>query len=178
MRHHGKRLLDIDPLAPHVTDHFLDQDGVIQQQQLRVENGGVFGPHRLAHPRLDVVKLLAALEQRMLEPPSLLRDVFLANGVPRHRGRGRAANHKQLATANTARDRNPAESSLACLRGVACFRGVRHDLPITVSQPIENQNLASGGLLISYEDTQQAPLTPPLSHPRERVPAGRVTVRV
>ena len=74
-----QRRLRIQPFLAHDRRRPLDEHGVVQHQELGVEQVGVLVTRRIAHPRLDVLDLFARLRPCGVEALELAADQRLGD---------------------------------------------------------------------------------------------------
>ena len=91
----GGNLLVQDP-----SRDFLDERGVFEHEQVRVEDAGFSGAESLVDLALDFEDLLARLGQGLFEAADLLRHFLLRNIAPQHRIVLSVAQDENFPTAN------------------------------------------------------------------------------
>lgn len=120
-------------VGDHAGDAF-EQGRIVKHQQMRLEDAGILGPHRLRHLLLDVVKLLPCREQALLKPFKLAWHVRLGNLLSVDLG-ALLAQYEDLAHAHPRRDGDAAKCGFT--RSVALW----HGLPIAEASGFGNSKV-------------------------------------
>jgi hypothetical protein len=67
-----KRVFGVDLFFPDHPHDFVEQGAIFKDQQVRIENASLFGPHRFTDTALDFEDLVARLDEGFLEAINLL----------------------------------------------------------------------------------------------------------